>query len=150
MMKRSLGILLTAIFFSVAVAPNLNAQEGPVQSLRGATAIDETAAVPDVRRQDTPDHRFRRSYRQQPPLIPHKMNKYQINLKVNQCLGCHNWPYNVDAGAPKISETHYMSREGAALDVVARTRWFCTQCHVPQVRTRALVPNTFKSPAEID
>jgi cytochrome c-type protein NapB len=43
-----------------------------------------------------------------------------------------------------------MSREGAALDVVARTRWFCTQCHVPQVRTRALVPNTFKSPAEID
>ena len=42
-----------------------------------------------------------------------------------------------------MSETHYVNRNGVALEHVARTRWFCTQCHVPQTDAPALVGNTF-------
>jgi cytochrome c-type protein NapB len=127
--------------------PPAEAQEPGVMSLRGTAAIDESPTVPDVKK-PARGKRFSRAYRQQPPMIPHKVAKYQINLKVNQCLRCHDWPYNVEEEAPKISETHYLNRQGAALDKVARTRWFCNQCHVPQVRARALVPNTFRSAFE--
>ena len=123
-------------------------QEGGVKSLRGTTSLGDNNTATGLARQDTGD-RFDRAYRQQPPLIPHKVAKYQINTKVNQCMRCHDWPYNVTENAPKISETHYISRDGIALDKVARTRWFCNQCHVPQVNATALVPNTFKSATQV-
>jgi nitrate reductase (cytochrome), electron transfer subunit len=137
-------ILGLALAFSAIGGPDATSQEGGVQSLRGTPTLKETGPSPDIKKQAT-NQRFGRAYRQQPPLIPHKIEKYQINLKVNQCMRCHDWPYSVDEGAPKISETHYIDRSGVALDKVAKTRWFCTQCHVPQARTRALVPNRFKS-----
>ncbi len=119
-------------------------QDDKVHSLRGATALDENNDAPDLKKPDT-GRRFEKAYRQQPPLIPHKIDKYQINLKVNQCMRCHDWPYNVSEGAPKISETHYTDRGGVALDKVTRSRWFCTQCHVTQTRAPALVQNDFTS-----
>lgn len=88
-----------------------------------------------------------KSYRQQPPLIPHKIEKYQINLNVNQCLRCHDWPFNTQFNAPKVSETHYVDRQGAHTDKIAPTRWFCTQCHVTQQNAPELIENMFK-PAE--
>lgn len=137
----AIGLALS--FAAVAFSPQGFAQEGGLQSLRGATALDEGNDVPEILRQDT-GRRFEKAYRQQPPLIPHKIEKYQINLKVNQCMRCHDWPYNARENAPKISETHYKNRDGVALDKVARTRWFCTQCHVPQSDASALISNTFK------
>ena len=117
-------------------------QDDAVHSLRGAVALDEDNDAPNLKKLNT-GNRFDKAYRQQPPLIPHKIDKYQINLKVNQCMRCHDWPYNVREGAPKISETHYINREGVALDKVTRSRWFCTQCHVTQTRAPAIVHNTF-------
>ncbi len=119
-----------------------------VQSLRGNVGIDEANQAPKIFQQNN-GGRLSKAYRQQPPLIPHRISKYQINLKVNQCMRCHDWPGNVEAGAPKISETHYINRDGIALDQVARSRWFCTQCHVPQVNAPALVGNTFQ-PAKLN
>jgi cytochrome c-type protein NapB len=140
------GLALTIILaLPITLA---TAEENPV-SLRGSVDLDQTGHAHELRDQNV-GQRFQRAYRQQPPLIPHRIEKYQINLKVNQCLRCHDWPYNVEEGAPKVSETHYISRTGVALDRVASTRWFCTQCHVPQVRARALVPNTFKSAVDTE
>ncbi|MDH5748984.1 MAG: nitrate reductase cytochrome c-type subunit [Rhodospirillales bacterium] len=119
-------------------------QESTLHSLRGVTSLDETNDVNDIKRLNT-GRRFDRAYRQQPPLIPHKIDKYQVNLKVNQCMRCHDWPNNTREGAPKISETHYTNRNGVALDQVSNSRWFCTQCHVPQTNAPALVENTFES-----
>ena len=119
-------------------------QDGPVQSLRGAIGLDEINEAPPVTNLNT-GKRFEKAYRQQPPMIPHKIDKYQINVKVNQCMRCHDWPYNAQEGAPKISETHYKNRSGVVLDQVARTRWFCTQCHVTQEDAPALVRNTFQN-----
>lgn len=119
-----------------------------VRSLRGELPIDESNGAGDIARQNTAG-RFERAYRQQPPLIPHRIAGYEIDLKVNKCLSCHDWPKNVEQGAPKVSETHYVSRDGVALDHVARTRWFCTQCHVSQANAPELVKNVFRNAKEI-
>ena len=88
---------------------------------------------------------FERAYRQQPPLIPHRVDGYQITTDNNACMGCHDWPGNTRVNAPKISETHYVDRQGVRLDKVAGTRYFCQQCHVPQVDAKPLVGNIFKN-----
>ena len=118
-------------------------------SLRGNTAIDEANTAPTVPKLDK-SGQFKRAYRQQPPMIPHKILGYQIDLKVNQCIACHDWPKNVEYGAPKISETHYTDRDGKKLDHVSRSRWNCNQCHAPQVNAKELIKNNFKSALEVD
>jgi cytochrome c-type protein NapB len=148
LMTGAMALVISLAAFVMA-GTTATGQEPGVQSLRGQKGIPEAGAAPDIKRPMT-GRRLPRAYRQQPPLIPHKTQKYQINLKVNQCLRCHDWPHNVEEGAPKISETHYVDRNGVALDKVTRSRWFCTQCHVGQVQARALVPNTFRSSNETD
>jgi cytochrome c-type protein NapB len=125
-------------------------QAGGVQSLRGEVEIPDENIAPDQPRQDTQPGSFARSYRQQPPLIPHKIDGYQIDRAANQCMQCHDWPYNVDQQAPKISETHYIDRDGVALDRVSPRRWFCTQCHAPQSNAKELVRNDFKSSLDLE
>ncbi|WP_082688618.1 nitrate reductase cytochrome c-type subunit [Ruegeria marisrubri] len=115
---------------------------GPVQSLRGAD-VDEQVNVPDNFTQEK--KRFTRNYRQQPPLIPHSVDQYQVDLKANRCLSCHDWTTAGERNAPTLSMTHYLDRDGNQLDRVAGTRWFCTQCHVPQADAPALVDNTFQA-----
>lgn len=141
-----LGLAVASIVFPMQSALS---QDAETVSLRGTTEISEDNTAPMVPKQDTKGT-FERSYRQQPPLIPHKIRGYEIDLKVNQCMGCHDWPNNVDYGAPKISETHYIDRDGVALDHVARTRWNCNQCHVPQVNAKELIDNEFKSALEVE
>lgn len=148
LMTGAVAMLVSLAAFVVAMT-GATGQEPGVQSIRGPRAISETGAAPDIKSPMT-GHRLPRAYRQQPPLIPHKIEKYQINLKVNQCLNCHDWPNSVQENAPKVSETHYVDRNGVALDRVTRSRWFCTQCHVSQVQARAPVLNTFRSSIEVD
>lgn len=133
------GISLMVIGLALATASFAE----DVQSLRGATAIDEPNVVGEIPSLDETG-RVTKAYRQQPPLIPHRIDKYEVDLKVNQCMRCHDWPNNVAENAPKISETHYRDRDGVALDHVYGGRWFCTQCHVTQTQTRPLVSNTFE------
>jgi len=134
-------VTATIVWAACLGASPVPAQE--VRSLRGVTGIEDTGNAPEVYNIEE-SRRVERNYRQQPPLIPHRIDKYQIDIKVNQCLRCHDWPGSAEAGAPKISETHYVDRDGVALDQVARTRWFCNQCHVPQHNAPPLVRNTFE------
>ena len=145
-MKRIAMSLIAAASLLVATAA---AQEN-VSTLRPTTPLAENASAAPMPKVENTDIRQVRNYPEQPPLIPHKIDAYQIDLKVNQCMRCHDWPFNVEENAPKISETHYTNREGVALDHVARNRWFCTQCHVPQANARALVDNRFKSAVDLD
>lgn len=140
---------VAAISFCVQ-SPAAAQTAGEVRSLRGDTAIPATKAVPGLESPDTRSGSFERAYRQQPPLIPHTVEGDEITRTVNQCIQCHAWPYNVDQGAPQVSETHYVNREGVALDQVSSSRWFCTQCHVPQTNAKELVNNDFKSAADLD
>lgn len=152
MRSLAIGATGSALLLAAVAVPalTLEAQTPEPQSLRGDAPVEDAPPAPEVKKQNIDPNRFTRAYRQQPPLIPHKIDRYQVNVKVNQCLRCHDWPYNVEEGAPKISETHYIDRNGVALDKVARARWFCTQCHVPQVNARALIDNTFKSAVDVE
>lgn len=135
-MKQIFALALAAMMLS------FSASAESVKSLRDNYIgdLNETPEVSAVKEQD----RFDKNYRQQPPLIPHKIDKYEVDLKVNQCLSCHDWNRAAKHNAPKVSETHFVTREGYQLDTVARTRWFCTQCHVPQSDAKELVKNTFE------
>ncbi len=85
---------------------------------------------------------FARSYDNQPPLIPHEIDKDEINLKVNTCLSqCHE---EGKKKAPKPLESHYMTRDGQKLDHVAPRRWNCTQCHSTMTDAKPLVDNVFE------
>ncbi|WP_299983814.1 nitrate reductase cytochrome c-type subunit [uncultured Ruegeria sp.] len=117
------------------------AQSAGVNSLRGAE-VDEPAVLDQVHR--TVEGRMQRNYRQQPPLIPHSTEQYQIDLRTNQCLSCHDWTKAGERNAPTLSMTHYLDREGRELDQIAGTRYFCNQCHVPQADALPLVDNTFE------
>lgn len=125
------------------------AQSANIKSLRGEIGLDESNSAPIVTKQEKPSTGFGRAYRQQPPLIPHKVDGYQVNKNFNKCLSCHEWPQNAQYNAPKVSETHYESR-GKETDNVAASRWFCTQCHVTQANAPELVPNAFKNARELD
>jgi len=140
---KATAAMIAVMLVAVMGPSTVMAQDG-VTSLRGYNALDEGNMAPDIQRPDT-GKRFTKNYRQQPPLIPHRIEKYQIDVKANQCLGCHDWPQNVEFNAPKVSETHYVSPTGERLNRVSASRWFCNQCHVPQVQAQALVPNTFTS-----
>lgn len=143
-MKTGLKLMAAAagMFLAAAILAPAGALTEEVKSLRGDVAIEENNPVPDVFTVREGQHHGR-AYRQQPPLIPHKIEKYEIDLKVNQCLRCHDWPNNSKENAPKVSETHYQDRAGNRLDQIAGTRWFCTQCHVPQTDALPLVDNKF-------
>lgn len=143
MKKHSLiGVLALSVSLglgSFAIAQQMN-KSSKVESLRGAD-VSEQLAAEEVFHQD--ETRFSRSYRQQPPLIPHTIAQYQIDLAANECLSCHDWTNAGDRGAPTLSMTHYLDRDGNQLDTISGTRWFCNQCHVPQANAPALVENTF-------
>lgn len=142
MRKLMLVAALGAAALAFGIGSATSQQASDVKSLRGNSPIVDLAPA------DTPHQnvsgRFDRAYRQQPPLIPHQIDRYQIDLKANQCLQCHDWSNAAKNGAPTLSMTHYLDRDGRQTDTVAGTRWFCNQCHVPQADAKELVENTFK------
>lgn len=139
MKKRHLISTLTAAVLILGSGNAIAQQAG--KPLRDVP-IDEINILDEVKHQET--RRFVRNYRMQPPLIPHSVSQYQIDLSANQCLSCHDWTKAGDRGAPTLSMTHYLDRDGTQLDEVAGTRWFCVSCHVPQANTPALVENEFE------
>lgn len=134
--------LCMAVFVGGGIAQDA---AGQVKALGGEKWLDQTNVPPDIEKQSVPAGGFGRAYRQQPPLIPHKVDGYQISVANNACMNCHDWPGNIEAKAPKVSETHYVDRQGTRLDKIAGTRYFCQQCHVPQVDAKPLVTNQFEN-----
>ena len=113
-----------------------------VQALRGGTPLDkDNAPVASHQERDHPVSD--RDFVQQPPLIPHTINGYQITKNFNKCMDCHAFNKAKAAGATRVSVTHFRTREGQELDNISPRRYFCTQCHVPQTDARPLVENTF-------
>ena len=144
-MKKPVTLGLTALI-TVAIAGVLAQQASGVNTLRGA-AVDAPVALDDLHGQV--ENRMQRNCRQQPPLIPHKIDQYQVDIRTNQCLSCHDWTKAGERSAPTLSMTHYLDREGNELDQIAGTRYFCNQCHVPQVNAPALIGNDFEPSSSI-
>jgi len=115
-----------------------------LKSLRGSSDIDSPSNAVEIKKNINDKGPILRDYVQQPPLIPHKIKGYKINLKFNKCLTCHSWANYTKSGATKISQTHFSGRDGEALSNVSPRRYFCVQCHVPQADAKPLVQNNFE------
>jgi cytochrome c-type protein NapB len=137
-MKKTLLNLLAPLLIVVA-STSVWAE---VQSLRGEVVQTDSAA-PEIKPYYKDRPPMTRDYLQQPPLIPHKIDDYRVNIKHNKCLSCHSWQNYKKHNATKISQTHFESRDGAVMSNVSPRRYFCQQCHVPQADAQPLVENTF-------
>ena len=140
MMKK----LTMTVVLLAAVGISMQAISETVSSLRGASDIEQDSSAPAAKRYAKDNEPIARDYVQQPPLIPHKTTNYRINLKSNKCMSCHSWSNYREADATKISQTHFESRDKNVLANVSARRYFCTQCHVPQVNAKPLVENAFE------
>ena len=120
------------------------AQDGGLVTLRQGTPLDQETTPPPIPSVVNSDIRQVRNWPEQPPVIPHQIDNYQIDLNVNKCLTCHSRTAVAVSQAPMVSITHFQNREGQALAAVTPRRFFCTQCHVPQMDVQPVVGNTFE------
>ena len=97
------------------------AQES-VATLRSGTALDENAKPPAIAAVVNNDLRQARNYPEQPPLIAHKIDGYQIDTNFNQCLECHRRAATGVTQAPMVSITHFMNRDNQFLASVTPRR----------------------------
>jgi cytochrome c-type protein NapB len=116
----------------------------PVDAMRGPTPILDTTQPPRLSNWVNDDNRMPRAFAQQPPVIPHRVDGYQIDKNFNKCLDCHARGKTEVSLAVPVSSTHYLNREGKVLAQVSTRRYFCMQCHVPQEPSKPLIGNSFK------
>ncbi len=131
-------------FLMLLLATTLTLYAEELQSLRGNTPLSEESMPAENKPWAKDSEPIARNYVQQPPLIPHLVEGYVVNIKFNKCMSCHSWTNYQQNRATKISQTHFKDRDGNDLATVSPRRYFCTQCHVPQVNAEALIENTFK------
>jgi nitrate reductase (cytochrome), electron transfer subunit len=112
-------------------------------ALRGPTPLDQIAPAPRMTPLDNSSERQMRNYPEQPPIIPHTTEGYEVSLNSNRCLSCHARSRTGESRAPMVSITHFMDRDGQFLATISPRRYFCEQCHVPQHTAKAPVENTF-------
>ncbi|MEH6570607.1 MAG: nitrate reductase cytochrome c-type subunit [Halioglobus sp.] len=139
-------LLLLATSFSAGIVfgedSGYNEGGQTLATLRDAP-ISIEVTPPKMSRVENSDLKRKRAYPMQPPTIPHKIDSYQVDLKVNKCLSCHSRKRIEDSQAPMVSVTHYMDREGNFLADVSPRRYFCQQCHVTQIEAKPLLANDF-------
>jgi cytochrome c-type protein NapB len=132
------AVLLLALAAAQAWAEPL------VDAMRGKTPILEATQPPRLSNAVNDDNRVPRNYAQQPPVIPHRVDGYQVDKNFNKCLDCHARAKTDFSLAVPVSSTHYMNREGKVLAQVSTRRYFCLQCHVAQEAAKPLVGNSFQ------
>jgi len=143
MQHRFLHAAVAAAALAVALAAGA-VTAADTGKLSGPLPFTNDIPAPPVAAEVTDDIRRMRSYPDQPPVIPHSIRDYQVDLNHNRCLTCHSRTAIERSQAPMISVTHFTNRDGQTLASVSPRRYFCTACHVPQTNAPALVENTFR------
>lgn len=139
--SRRLTVLVSGVLAAGILAGGALAQFAP--ELRGPEDPMSNVGAEPIPRWVTDDVRQMRAYPEQPPVIPHSIQGYQLSVNTNRCMSCHNREFTQSSGAPMISITHFMTREGQMLADVSPRRYFCTACHVPQADVAPLIENSF-------
>ena len=136
-------VSLITIIGMLLMSQALSVSSGEVLSLRGSNNLDNAALAIEKKKQLTKAGVFDRAWVLQPPTIPHDISKEKISLKGNSCMKCHSKANFKKEKATEIGVSHYTARDGNVLEKPSSRRWFCDQCHVPQVDAQPLVGNTF-------
>jgi cytochrome c-type protein NapB len=143
-MNRHRNHRVAGLFAAIALAATATlAAAETFSALRGSTPLDQEGQPPIITPEQNSAQRETRNYPEQPPLIPHSTEGYEISLRGNKCLSCHARSRVRESQAPMISITHFSDREGQFLASISPRRYFCTQCHVPQHGVQAPVTNDF-------
>jgi len=132
-------LLMTLLLLVPLVGTAVDFQD----SMRGTTPLDQTTQPPVIANTDNSDIKRVRNYAMQPPVIPHKIEGYQVDKNANKCMTCHARTRTQESQAPMISVTHFMDRDSNFLAELSPRRYFCLQCHVPQANLKPLVENDF-------
>ena len=128
--------LVAASLSSLAMAQTFSA-------LRGSTPLDQEGPPDPMTPEINTSEREVRNYPEQPPVIPHTTEGYEVSIHGNKCLSCHARSRTRESQAPMISITHFADRDGQFLASISPRRYFCTQCHVPQHNVKVPVANDF-------
>src|SRR6476659_1137211 len=113
-----LGLPLAVVLLCAQAAPLVDAMRGP-------TPITATTEPPSLGNQVNDDNRLPRNYSQQPPIIPHRIDGYQVDKNFNKCLDCHARENTALSQAIPVSASHYRDRSGKVLDNISTRRYFC-------------------------
>ncbi|MGJ5074952.1 nitrate reductase cytochrome c-type subunit [Bradyrhizobium sp. SZCCHNS3002] len=140
MIKRLAMMLLAA---SLAAGSSALLAQSVSSSLRGPTPLNDEGPAPPMQPTKNTAEKEVRNYPEQPPVIPHSIDGYQVDMQGNKCLSCHARARIAESKAPMLSITHFMDRDGQFLASVSPRRYFCTQCHVPQSVANPPVSNDF-------
>jgi nitrate reductase (cytochrome), electron transfer subunit len=138
----AVALLTACLIGGAVVAQSVPQLSGPPQPM-------ESVPAKPLPKWNVDDVRKMRAYPDQPPVIPHSIEGYQLSVNTNRCLSCHKREFTEGSGAPMISVTHYITREGQMLADVSPRRYFCTACHVPQAETSPLVGNSFRDMSDM-
>ncbi len=137
----NLRLVVLATAFAVATISSAGGDE--VVSLRGSNDLANNAEMFKKARVQSQQGGFKRSWKLQPPSIPHTIGKDRINLQENTCMRCHSEEKYKEEKAVKIGDSHFIDADGVKSDTVNARRHFCTLCHTPQNNVDPLVENTF-------
>jgi cytochrome c-type protein NapB len=140
MMKR-FGIAMLAL--AIAAGTGALTAQTLNSPLRGVSPLNEEGPAAPMTPMRNTAEKEPRNYPEQPPVIPHSIDGYQIDLNGNKCLTCHARARTAESQAPMVSITHFMDRDGQFLASVSPRRFFCTECHVPQNVVGPPVSNDF-------
>jgi cytochrome c-type protein NapB len=135
-------VILALAIVLAAASTSLVAQTVS-SGLRGSTPLNEEGPAPPMTPMRNSAEKEVRNYPEQPPVIPHSIDGYQIDMKGNKCLSCHARARTGESQAPMVSITHFMDRDGQFLASVSPRRFFCTECHVPQNVVKPPITNDF-------
>jgi len=113
--KLIFAAVLAAAFSTVVMAQTFSA-------LRGATPLNEEGPPPAITPEQNTSVREPRNYPEQPPVIPHSTEGYEISANANKCLSCHARTRVRESQAPMVSITHFMDRDGQFLASVSPRR----------------------------
>ncbi|MDR3213500.1 MAG: nitrate reductase cytochrome c-type subunit [Azoarcus sp.] len=148
MKSRLLTTAATAVLTGLLLSPcaSFAADDGGLATLRGAPISANASAAGDALKKAIESAPLDRDFTQQPPLVSHAIDNYPITMKFNKCLDCHSWENYRKEKATKVSQTHFQGLDGKELPNVSPRRYFCVQCHVPQVDAKPLIANTYQRP----
>jgi cytochrome c-type protein NapB len=128
---------------------SFTADDGGLPTLRGAPIQASVPAGDDALKKAIESAPLERDFTQQPPLISHAVDNYPIRKNFNKCMDCHSWDNYRRENATKVPQTHFQTADGQELTNISPRRYFCLQCHVPQVDAKPLIANTYQRPLRV-
>jgi cytochrome c-type protein NapB len=146
MKSRLLTILPAVLLAGLALFPyvSFGTDDGGLVTLRGAPIPESVTDSENALKKPIESLPMERDFTQQPPLVSHAVDNYPVTKNFNKCMDCHSWERYREAKATKVSQTHFKTSEGQDLANISPRRYFCLQCHVPQVDAKPLVANDYE------